>query len=434
MPASFPLVARNRTSVLLGIALILGLTQSLQPSMACPFCTAVPSTISDDLEEANCAVLARIIQVVPPSRPEDVQTLRMHVLDCLKGKPTLPEKFETLETQAGGSWKEGDRCLVLGYVSPALGPTPIWSSPTPLSEEGQTYVRQLATLGQDPLTRLIQVLPYLHCSDAIVADDAYNEFAEASIDDLRRIRDHLSRQALLERLQNDQVPPHRRRLLWVLLSIVGTRDDLVMVQSRLLAPSEKPVEPGLDAAIACYLSLGDERELRWLENHFLNPEHAEFSRAYAAITALRVHGEEIGVIPRPRLAQALARVLPRTDLADLVIADLARWERWEYRETIAKLFEKIDPATEHLKTPIIAYLKQCPDAEAAIALEQIRQRDPEAVRRAEIFASMIEFDSEEAVELGEETGDEEKPRLSQPTPPPSQPDLSQSLQPSDNRR
>ncbi|GIS58489.1 MAG: hypothetical protein CM1200mP2_07140 [Planctomycetaceae bacterium] len=65
-----------------------------------------------------------------------------------------------------------------------------------------------------------------------------------------------------------------------------------------------------------------------------------FSETYAAMQALRfMWSYADGRIAKPRLGQSMRILLDRPKLADLVIADLARWKDWSIRE----------PADDHVR-------------------------------------------------------------------------------------
>ena len=102
--------------------------------------------------------------------------------------------------------------------------------------------------------------------------------------------------------------------------------------------------------------------------------------------ALRFLGEETEIVPRARVLESLERLLDQPKLADLVIADLARWEDWSALAKLEKLFAEANADNIFVREPIANYMKACPLPEAVDALERLRTIDPEAVRRAATLA------------------------------------------------
>jgi hypothetical protein len=113
-----------------------------------------------------------------------------------------------------------------------------------------------------------------------------------------------------------------------------------------------------------------------------------FAETYAAVMALRFLGEESDIVPRPRVLQSLRVLLDEPKLADLVIADLARWQDWSVIEKLVNLFKSAQADNIFVREPVVNYLKACPLPEAAAAVGELEKIDPEAVRRAATLAGL----------------------------------------------
>ncbi len=125
--------------------------------------------------------------------------------------------------------------------------------------------------------------------------------------------------------------------------------------------------------------------MQTVENLFLSNKNAEYTDTYAAIMALRFHGQEEKVIPRERLLAGLRTMLDRPQLADLVIPDLARWEDWSAMNRLVDLFKNADEESSWVRVPVIKYLQACPLPEAKVRLAELAKIDPEVVKRANTF-------------------------------------------------
>jgi hypothetical protein len=153
----------------------------------------------------------------------------------------------------------------------------------------------------------------------------------------------------------------------------------------MMQSSDRLEKAGLDSMIACYLSLTGAEGLPLVEELFLKNKKSDYSETYAAIMALRFHGDQSGIIDRSRVLESLRYMLDRPDLADLVIPDLARWEDWSQVERLVKLFRDADEKTSWVRVPVINYLRACPLAEAKEAIVELEKIDPQAVKRANTF-------------------------------------------------
>jgi hypothetical protein len=170
------------------------------------------------------------------------------------------------------------------------------------------------------------------------------------------------------------------------LGLCGEPEDAAVFDELVNRAREDPnFDPGLDAAIACYLTLGGESALAGIEAEYLANPQADYTATQSAIMAVRVHGEEMERFSRARLAAALQHVLDRPEYADLVIPDLARWEDWSVVDRLVELFLAADEEGYFVKVPVANYLQMCPLPEAKEALAALKEVDPEAIRHAEVF-------------------------------------------------
>ncbi len=145
---------------------------------------------------------------------------------------------------------------------------------------------------------------------------------------------------------------------------------------------ERDHKVALDALIAAYLNLRGPEGLPMVVDLFIKNQDAEFTDTYATVMALRFHGQERDIIPKEDLKAAMREMLDRPQLADLVIADLARWEDWSVIDRVVDLFKNADATSSWVKVPVVNYLRACPLPEAKDKLEELRQLDPDAVKRA----------------------------------------------------
>jgi hypothetical protein len=78
-------------------------------------------------------------------------------------------------------------------------------------------------------------------------------------------------------------------------------------------------------------------------------------------------------------------------MADLVVPDLARWEQWNYCDTLIQIYQKSEKDDLRLRIPIINYLRVCPHPQAKEMLESIRLQEPINYRRALTLFPQLEI-------------------------------------------
>ena len=349
---------------------------------ACPFCSAVSQTFSQEMATMDVVVIARLLQPPPPdAKPGTGKVSKaLFALDkVIKGASHL-QAVKQIESVYYGKAKKGDLFYITGVDPPRL----MWSTPIRLSSRSAKYLKQLPQLPKEGAQRLKFFLDYLEDDDDVLNQDAYDEFARAPYEWLVGLKDELDHAKLVRWVHDPDIPVSRKRLYFVLVGVSGSPKDNQWLE-RLLLSSDKKDRAGLDALAACYLTINGEKGLPLLEKTYLANASAEYVDTYAVIQALRFHGSSASRIPKERLLKSLHLVLARPKMADLVIPDLARWKDWSQIDRMAQLFREADEQTTWLRVPVVNYLRVCPLEKAKKTLEELRKIDPEAVRRAETY-------------------------------------------------
>ena len=257
--------------------------------------------------------------------------------------------------------------LVFGVEPPDL----IWSSPVTVSDRAVAYLEKLAELPEKGPDRLAFFQDHLEDPDDTLARDAYDEFAVAPYADVKGLKEKMDPAKLLGWIENPKVQANRRRLYATMLGVCGGPDDAKRIERLLmgtdLGPDEAEARSGLDALIACYVALRGPEALDVVDRLFLERRGRDvpFAETYAAVMALRFLGEESDLVPRDRVLRSLRILLAEPKLADLVIADLARWQDWSVVDRLVTLFKEADERTIFVREPVVNYLRACPLPEAA---------------------------------------------------------------------
>lgn len=359
------------------------LISASQVLLACPFCSSVSQTFTEEIKSMDAVVIARLVK--PPSikELEDDQAVpkaKFEIVQVIRGGDVINSKKELIETVYYGREKVGKRFLLMAVDPPRL----MWSTPLTLSERAQKYVAKIVNLPEKGVSRVRFFLDYLEDKDEMLARDAYDEFAKAPYDDVKAVKSDIDRKQLITWIKDPNIPASRRRLYFTLLGVCGDKSDLSFLES-LLRSGDSKSKAGLDAMIACYLTIGGPDGMPLIEELFLKNKKAPYSDTYAAIMALRFHGGQNDVVPRKRVVQAMHHMLSRPQLADLVIPDLAGWEDWSQVDRCVELFKSADEKSSWVKVPVINYLRACPLPDAKLRLKELEKIDPAAVKRANTF-------------------------------------------------
>jgi hypothetical protein len=368
---------------------------------ACPFCDAVSLTFAQEIAQSEAAVIARLVEPPPaaalsPIAEGPLPKGKFAVVEVLKGGELVDAGGHTgadatpIETILLEEKPVGSLYLLMAIEPPKL----IWSSPVPVSERAVEYIRKLADLPEKGPDRLAFFQQYLEDEDDALARDAYDEFAVAPYEDVKGLENRMDATQLLGWITDPKVQTNRRRLYATMLGVCGTKADAKEIERILvgedLAESEAEVRSGLDALIACHVTLTGTEGLDLVDRLFLDrgDRDVPFTETYAAVMALRFLGEESEIVSRDRVLASLRLLLAEPKLADLVIADLARWQDWSVVDRLTELFETATADNIFVREPIVNYMRACPLPEAAAALVKLEKIDPDAVRRAATMAGL----------------------------------------------
>ena len=386
---------------LLGCVVLVAAVAVAPPARACPFCSAVSLTFSQEIAQSQAAVIARLVEPpdlasLKPTADGPLPKGKFEVVEVLKGGDLVAEAGLTgvdakpIETIMLEEKPVGTLFLLMGVEPPNL----VWSSPVRASDRTVAYLRKLGDLPDKGPERLAFFMGHLEDEDETLARDAYDEFAIAPYADVRGLKERMDPATLLGWIENPKVQANRRRLYATMLGVCGSKDDAARIGKLLsgaeLSPELAEARSGLDALIACYVALEGPAALDLVDRLFLDRKGRDvpFTETYAAVMALRFLGEESDLVPRDRVLASLRLLLQEPKLADLVIADLARWQDWSVVDTLTTLFKEAKPDNIFVREPIVNYLRACPLPEAAAAVKELEAIDPEAVRRAATLAGV----------------------------------------------
>lgn len=411
-----------KTTLRFLLAAVLCVSLASPSARACPFCSAETRTLSEELADSDVVVLATLVEAPPESKrptidPETGEA-RFRIKRALRGGDQLKDA-QTITAIFFGEPQAGDQYFVRGVGSPVE-----WAIPIALSSTAVKYVEQLDSLPAEGADRLAFFQDFLEHEEPLLAQDAYDEFARASYQALKDLKPRMQHDRIVTLLQNPQTSPSRRRLFFTMLGVCGDERDVPLIEQMLLSDvriiepaaqaltaanllaggplggtllsetlniSERQEKLGLDAMVACYLTLVGEAGMDKIDARFLKDKTADYSHVYSVLQAIRFLAEEESVdIPRARILQSARLLLDSPDFADQVIPDLARWEDWSVLDRLVEMYVKTDELgyQKFVREPIVTYLDVAAEQESELAdralagLKQAEEVDPAAFKRA----------------------------------------------------
>jgi hypothetical protein len=362
---------------------------------ACPFCSAPTLTLTEQFTKADAAVLVQWVGGELPKEDRPGNTV-FEILQVARGSAKSLEKGKKITLERYRTGKKGDLSLLLG--SRGKEEAIEWGSPLDVTEASYNYIIKAPSADTAPARRLAYYIPYLEFSDPIVSADAYAEFANAPYKDIVPLAKELPREKLQKWISSSDVAATRLGLYGLMLGLCGHPEDAPLMERKIVESTED-FRLGIDGVIGGYLLLKGEDGLEVVEKAKLLDKKVPFSETYAAMQALRfmwTYGN--GRIPADRLKSSMRLLLDRPELADLVIADLARWKDWSVQPRLLEIYGVEEYNVPSIKRAIIRYMIASTKdiaagsgnppkhaAEGTRYLQQLREKDPKMVSEAERF-------------------------------------------------
>lgn len=293
---------------------------------ACPFCFgSLQLTLREQIDTADATVIVRWKSGEPGDLNKQTSAVTsFEVVKVLRGDLQAGDALKIDRYQEG---RAGDEFLMSGNL---LEGDVKWDRSVPLSAEAICYLNELPGTAATATERVRYALPYLESADDMVATDAFTVLASAHYNDIAALRAELPQQKLRSWLFGKQKLKGQRGVYGMLLGLCGTeadRDQLMKLILDTRGPDDFRL--GIGGVMGGYLLLAGGDGLDALEKEFLSNPNASSSDRAAMMEALRFMGEYAeDRISRPTLAKCVRQNLATSDLPEISIADLARWQDW----------------------------------------------------------------------------------------------------------
>lgn len=364
-------------------------------ALACPFCEAPDVTLTQQVQQSDVAVFVQWVEGKPVDRetnfPGSTTYQIVDVLHDASGTLRKGGRFDIVRYRAG---RPGDLFLMLGSYTTTIE----WGSPIEISEAGLNYIRMAPTKEASARERLGYFVRFLEFSDRVIADDAYAEFAQAPYEDVVTIVDLMPREKLRTWITHSATPVNRLGLFGLMLGLCGNAEDAELMRQKILEPSEG-FRIGIDGIMAGYVLLTGEEGLALIEREKITDKSENFSEHVACMQMLRflwTYAKDR--FPPERLKRSMRLMVENPKIADLVIADLARWQDWDSTPRLIELYGTPGYDVPFVQRKILHFMWAAEDSRPKDA-----QPIPDYVKQAQEFLRRIEAEDPEIVQQARKT-------------------------------
>jgi hypothetical protein len=245
------------------------------------------------------------------------------------------------------------------------------------------YLRGAMAVKDKPIgDRLRYYFDYLDNKESEISTDAYKEFGNADYKDYRDMAKRLPADKIARWLQDPNTPAFRYGLYASMLGHCGTAKHAKVLRNMLDDP-QKRVATGVDGILAGYTMLDPKAGWDYIHT-ILKDSSKEFMLRYAALRAARFFWDSRpDVLNKKDISAGVSEMLEQSDIADLAIEDLRKWQCWEMCGRILGLKDKKSHDIPIIRRAILRFALSCPDQEAAAFVADWRKRDPETVKDIE---------------------------------------------------
>lgn len=365
-------------------------------ALACPFCAGPQLTMAEQVQQSDAVALVKWVDGTP-AKDQDPGTTNYEVVEVLRQpKTSQVEAGKKLSLVRYRAAKPGDLFLLLGTKTGAVLD---WGSPMEVTKDAFAYLKKLPAPDDPQTERLKYFMQYLEHPDGMISSDAYGEFAKANYEDITQLSKEMPREKLREWLKSPDTSASRLGLYGLMLGLCGNEEDAQLMEDKITNVTGD-FRLGIDGVMGGYLLLTGEKGLDVLDATKLKDKKSSFSETYAAMGAIRFiwqYGKE--TIKPERLRVSMRLLLDKPELADLVIADLARMEDWDAQDQLMGLYGAEDFDIPSIKRSIVRYMlvsakfkPQTPEQsepehvlKGKKYLAELEERDPKTVKDAKRF-------------------------------------------------
>lgn len=352
--------------------------------VACPFCSNMGKTLSENVAEAGVVVYARLSnarQVPGADADTPGEATDMTVLRVIKDNPILAgKKVHVLPRFIGAAEKDAVDYLVFaevvkGAIDPYRG----------MPVDDPTFVDYLAGAVKmakaEPKEKLAFFFRYLDHKDENISGDAYKEFASAPYQDVVLAAKSYDPAKLVGWIRDKNTPSYRMGLFGCLLGVCGRPEDARLLRSIIEDPATRPLT-GIDGLMGGYCTLDPKEGPAFVLGALTDPKN-DFNFRYAALRTTRFLLTDAAGIDRDAIFRGLTKAVLIPDVSDLVIDELRKHKVWSAADVVLSIYGKSDYDLQVVRRAVIRFALKCPDPKCAAFIAQLRKDDPQLVADVE---------------------------------------------------
>lgn len=379
---------RTASLVFVALGLFSGLCLT-RLSAACPFCPPSSPTLAEQVAAADQCCVVTWVGQQQSTNPDELGAAQtqFRITELFRSAATTPLKTnDTISVPFLRQGKPGDLFLLVGRAKSDDDPTLEWSAPIEVTETSKEYVRQAPAPEAPAEKRLRYFLRFLEYSDPKIANDAFSEFARAEYRDVRALRDRLPREKIRAWLKSERTEKIRLGFYGLLLGLCGDAGDAEWLGAQVLPPLKaEEFRWGEDGMMAGYVLLTGDAGLQKLVETKLIPLETPDGEILAVLNTLRFFWEYGEQQPQQREAiRAAGRLmLDRPQIAQIVVADLARWKDWTLFDRLVESYDREPFTTDSGKLALIQYV---------LAFQRDQQASAASAERIQAFLDQVEPD------------------------------------------
>lgn len=350
------------------------------PVSACSLCGAnlrqAPTIRQEAAQETARMILICTVPRQERTGQEGATTL-LAIEDVLRSDPLLGKR-KTLAVRQYPA--EGSRLLVFCDVyRNSFDP---YRGIELKSDAAVEYARKVLRL--DPRDRVRQLLfyaDYLENADAEVARDAFTELAKATDQEIAAAGRKFASDRLRRWIDAKQTPAERVGLYCLLLGMCGGDADARRFENMLNDKSDRAVR-AYDGALCGYIHLRPRDGWR-LAHALLSDARKPLDLRLAAARTVSFYQGAQPKESREQVLRCMRGMLLQSDLADIAVEDLRRWQIWDYTAEVLALSGKKGYESPLMQRAIVRYALSCKDESCQKFLDERRRQDEALVKEVE---------------------------------------------------
>lgn len=385
---------RQPAHAAVGLAtMMLGWLLTIPAALACPFCSSMGKSLAESVDEAGLVVYGRLSNAKPAGDATQLDgTTQMSIRRIIKDHPILKAKKEVLLARYVPTVQQQEDFVVFaevidGRIDPYRG------MPVETTEIVDYLEGAVAVAKSEPARRLGHFFRYLDHGDATISSDAYKEFANAPYEDVAAAAKQFDANRLIAWIRDRDTPSYRMGLYGCLLGACGKPEHAAVLKGIIDDPKTRPMT-GIDGLLGGYCVLDPKSGPDYALDLLTNRTNS-FNLRYAALRTVRFLLMQPG-FDRDHIFQRMAKAIEAPDIADLVIDEFRKSQRWEPVGTVISLYGQKEFDLQVVRRAIIRFALRCPGEQAANFIEGLKKKDPQLVRDVE---EILRFEESQQIQL-----------------------------------